>query len=102
MSYRLPDYWMPKDLITRFNLDGIDFGTETTVDHYRLYSHVIPIAADAEVCTVQKDGEPIEEAMNRAIRAEDLVPLYVRSCGSGAEESKCSFRRAFDACLFNL
>lgn len=97
VSYRLPDYWMPRDLIRTFNLDAIDFARETTAaDPERASDVVIPIAAHVKVCTVQLGSESFEEAMNRAIRAEDLVPLFVWSFRAVVDESKCSCERGFN------
>lgn len=53
VNYRLPGYWMPRDLIRTFNLDAIDFARETTAaDPERASDVVIPIAAHVKVCTV--------------------------------------------------
>ncbi|KAK6136288.1 hypothetical protein DH2020_029952 [Rehmannia glutinosa] len=72
-SYRLKEYWMPEDEIDKLVHEAFNFAKH----HKSIRSTVIPFIVDVDVCTVQQDGEELEAAMDRAIRAENLVPLYL-------------------------
>lgn len=93
VSYRLLEYWMPKDEFDRFNDEAVDFARSAAAQ--RASDDVIPIAADTTVRTVQLDGEPIEQTMNRAIKQEDLLPIYVWPYSSTVEQSLCDYGRAY-------
>ncbi|KAK6136287.1 hypothetical protein DH2020_029951 [Rehmannia glutinosa] len=72
-SYRLKEYWMPEDEIDKLVHEAFNFAKH----HKSIRSTVIPFIVGVDVCTVQQDDEELEAAMDRAIRAENLVPLYL-------------------------
>ncbi|CAA0827555.1 Putative RING-H2 finger protein ATL50 [Striga hermonthica] len=74
---RLKDYWMTRDEIKHMLGQALDFTREAAADPQHAALDKIPIVVGIEVCTVQQDGESVEAAMGRAIRAQYLVPLYL-------------------------
>lgn len=64
--------------------EAVEFARNTAAK--RASVDVIPIAADIMVRTVQLGGEPIEQTMNRAIRSEELIPVYLWPFSSIMEE----------------
>ncbi|KAK6146061.1 hypothetical protein DH2020_019930 [Rehmannia glutinosa] len=63
---RLIEYSMPEDLIERMAVEAFDFAKEKAVDPQNASLFVIPVAVGLNVCTVQQEGEPIEDAVDRA------------------------------------
>lgn len=56
-------------------MECLAFAKMTLASPEHARSHVIPIAVDLEVRTVQQEGEMIGEAMDRAIRTANMVPI---------------------------
>lgn len=99
VSYRLPEYWMPEDEFDRFNVEAVEFAINAAAKRAS-DDVVIPIAADITVRTVQLDGEPIEQTMSRAIRPEDLIPVYLWPLSSIVLQLLCDYGRAFHVTQF--
>ncbi|CAA0832904.1 Unknown protein [Striga hermonthica] len=72
-SERARDYWMGHDEIKRLVDEAFDFARQNAGDH----DHWVPVVVSMEVCTAQQEGESIEASMDRAIRAQYLMPLSV-------------------------
>ncbi|KAL7084753.1 hypothetical protein ACP275_14G240400 [Erythranthe tilingii] len=80
--YRLDDYWMTGDEMDRLTRDAVDFGRQVAsavANPQPSDLIVIPIVVELDVCTVQQDGETIEAARDRAIKAQNMLPLYLWS-----------------------
>ncbi|KAL7108191.1 hypothetical protein ACP275_06G099400 [Erythranthe tilingii] len=78
--YRLDDYWMTKDEMDRMTHEAVEFGRQMAAevaDPQPSDLVAIPISVEIDVCTVQQEGEAIDDARERAIRATNLVPLYL-------------------------
>ncbi|KAL7135888.1 hypothetical protein ABFS83_11G128500 [Erythranthe nasuta] len=84
-SYRLKEYWMTEEDIARFDQDTIDFTKKIEADPGRAHRRTVPIGIDLKVCTVQQEGEEVGPALERVIRAEKLIPLYVYPLQMGLE-----------------
>ncbi|KAL3644283.1 hypothetical protein CASFOL_012215 [Castilleja foliolosa] len=77
LSGRLHDYWMSIDEIKWLVNEALDFAQQKmAIDaaKYACYS-VIPVVVGLDVCTVQREGETIDDTMGRAIRPEHIFPL---------------------------
>ncbi|GER26044.1 RING/U-box superfamily protein [Striga asiatica] len=70
-SGRTRDYWMGHEETKRLVDEAFDFARENAGAH----DHWVPVVVDLEVCTAQQEGESIEASMERAIRAQYLMPL---------------------------
>ncbi|KAL3628477.1 hypothetical protein CASFOL_027523 [Castilleja foliolosa] len=74
---RLDDYWMSIDEIKWLVYEALDFAKEKmAVDSAKYASYsVIPVVVGLDVCTVQQEGESIDDTIGRAIRPEHMFPL---------------------------
>ncbi|KAI3449143.1 hypothetical protein Pfo_005808 [Paulownia fortunei] len=68
---------MTDDEVDRLIYEAFDFAKQMAADPQHASLRVIPVVVGVEVCTVQQEGEPIGPTMDRAIRAQNLVPLYL-------------------------
>ncbi|GFP87069.1 E3 ubiquitin-protein ligase rnf126 [Phtheirospermum japonicum] len=73
-GFRMKEYWMSYDEILYILDEAIDFAK---ADPHQQQSQVTAVVVSLEVCTVQQDGESLGACMDRAIRATNLVPLYL-------------------------
>ncbi|KAK6136225.1 hypothetical protein DH2020_030057 [Rehmannia glutinosa] len=71
-SYMLKEYWMTEDEIVKLVRGAYNFAKQHKPS--MIGSSVISFVVGIDVCTVQQEGEELEAAMDRAIRAENLVP----------------------------
>ncbi|KAL3625329.1 hypothetical protein CASFOL_030783 [Castilleja foliolosa] len=71
--YRLDEYLMSDDQILSFIYTALDYAQRISAAHPSRF--VVPIFADVLVCTVQLEDEPLDEAIDRSVRPDCLVPL---------------------------
>ncbi|KAL3625341.1 hypothetical protein CASFOL_030795 [Castilleja foliolosa] len=83
--YRLKEYWMTEDEIKFLLNKTLDFTRNIASDPQYVSLNPIPVVVCLEVKTVQQEGEPFNDALDRAIRAEHLVPLYNWSVATTVE-----------------
>ncbi|KAL3625350.1 hypothetical protein CASFOL_030804 [Castilleja foliolosa] len=76
-GYRLEEYWMSRDEIEFLLNKTLDFTRNIASDPRYVLLNPIPVTVCLEVRTVQQEGEPFNDALDRAIREEHLVPLYM-------------------------
>ncbi|KAL7155435.1 hypothetical protein ABFS83_03G074800 [Erythranthe nasuta] len=77
MSPRLETaYWMPAEESLLLASRALDFAKQTTLNSPHPVD-VVLVTVDLDVCTVQLEGETLDDAFGRAIRAECLPPLYL-------------------------
>ncbi|KAH6799816.1 hypothetical protein C2S52_000280 [Perilla frutescens var. hirtella] len=85
MATRLRDYWMPDHEIQRLINQLLLFAEQIAAGGRR---GRVPVAIDVDVCTVQGEGEAIEETADRAMRPEYLPPLYLRPGNDSANRKQ--------------
>ncbi|KAL3627711.1 hypothetical protein CASFOL_029074 [Castilleja foliolosa] len=73
ITYRLKEYLMPGDEIQSLIHEVFDFAQEIMAVDPSI--PVIPIVVDVDVCTVQLDGETLDDAIDRSVRPDCLIPL---------------------------
>ncbi|KAL3625327.1 hypothetical protein CASFOL_030781 [Castilleja foliolosa] len=89
--YRLDEYLMSDDQILSFIYTALDYAQQISAAHpSRL---IVPIFADVLVCTVQLDGEPLDEAIDRSVRPDCLVPLKLLE--PDVDEDSCHHLRDY-------
>ncbi|GFQ03557.1 hypothetical protein PHJA_002499500 [Phtheirospermum japonicum] len=76
-EYRLHEYWMPQKEIDSLVKGAVAFANRMAAEPENAPLDIIPTVLHLEVRTVQREGESFDAAMDRAIRAQYLVPLYV-------------------------
>ncbi|KAL3631750.1 hypothetical protein CASFOL_024734 [Castilleja foliolosa] len=76
VDLRLMQYWMNGDEIIFLLNETLDFTRNIASDPQHVLLNLIPVAVCIEVRTVQQDGETLDDAMDRAIRAEYTVPMF--------------------------
>ncbi|GFQ06248.1 E3 ubiquitin-protein ligase rnf181 [Phtheirospermum japonicum] len=76
---RLKDYWMSDNEIEVLVREAVDFAVaQRAANPPRNPSRwLIPIVVGLDVTAVQQEGEPIDAAVDRAIKPERLMPLYL-------------------------
>ncbi|KAL6533139.1 hypothetical protein OROMI_027251 [Orobanche minor] len=75
--YRLLEYWMtPKEIKSLVN-EALSFANQMAAEPEHASLNKVPIVVHLEVYTVQQDGESLADAMDRSIRAHNLVPSYI-------------------------
>ncbi|KAL3628625.1 hypothetical protein CASFOL_027671 [Castilleja foliolosa] len=76
-SGRLNDYWMSIDEIKSLVNQALDFAKQQMAVNAAKYESrsVISFVVGLDVCTVQQEGESINDTMGRAIRPEHLFPM---------------------------
>ncbi|KAI3469245.1 hypothetical protein Pfo_025908 [Paulownia fortunei] len=85
-SFRLKEYWMSDDEIQRLVHGAFDFAKQRAADPQ--HGSVIPVVVGLDVCTVQLDGEPLNATIDRAIRPECLIPLYLWPVGPDVQRRR--------------
>ncbi|KAL8059159.1 hypothetical protein ABFX02_03G068100 [Erythranthe guttata] len=77
MSPRLETaYWMPAEESLLLASRALDFAKQTALNSPHPVD-VVLVTVDLDVCTLQLEGETLDDAFGRAIRAECLPPLYL-------------------------
>ncbi|GFQ07747.1 E3 ubiquitin-protein ligase rnf181 [Phtheirospermum japonicum] len=86
ITYRLNEYLMPDDEIRSLIHEVFDFAEQITVVDSSIPA--VPIVVEVDVWTVQLDGETLDDAIDRSVRPDRLIPLdLVRPEGWEKEDS---------------
>ncbi|KAL3631585.1 hypothetical protein CASFOL_024569 [Castilleja foliolosa] len=95
-SYRLSEYWMTRAEIHFLLNETLDFTRSLVSDPQYVSLNPIPVVVYVEVHTVQQKNETLNNAMDRAIRAEHLAPLYLWPQPTIVESGEmCSYRLSY-------
>ncbi|KAL9172616.1 hypothetical protein ABFS82_03G059000 [Erythranthe guttata] len=103
MGIRLQEYWIISEEEIECMLQGaIDFAIRWAADNPE--ELFFPVVVDLDICTVQLERETVEEAYDRAIRAEFMYPVYLWANHSGRNDElhKSIHPRLRDFLMFYL
>ncbi|KAL3625581.1 hypothetical protein CASFOL_031035 [Castilleja foliolosa] len=87
-SDRLDDYWMTEDEMKLLSSEAFDFAKQMAVKPEHASLNLIPIVVEIDVCTVQQEAETHDACLGRAIRPQNMVPLYLFLEFTSVEERK--------------
>ncbi|KAL3639667.1 hypothetical protein CASFOL_014635 [Castilleja foliolosa] len=85
---RLDDYWMTEDEMKLLSSEAFDFAKQMAAKPEHALLNLIPIAVEIDVCTVQQEAETYDACLGRAIRPQNMVPLYLWVSFTSVEERK--------------
>ncbi|KAL3617624.1 hypothetical protein CASFOL_037945 [Castilleja foliolosa] len=89
---------MTRDEIYSIFNKTLDFTRNLASDPQYVRLNQIPVGVCVEVCTVQQEGESYNDALDRAIRADHLVPLdmcLILPPNAGTLRPMCCYRKLF-------